>query len=607
MGTNAVSINPNVNSDGEGAFTLKGESIDLKVPESMFAGAQSVRFKFDHMSHEGFAWLINAGRERFRLGNKRDGDDETKHGLWLRYFTYDDTNDNGVIDPAEEPSIKLIDSNPIADSKITEGERAIVEFNYNHETGIAQVLKNNVVVWETPPAQQTPGTKFYLDTEDGTLIVGNAMDGDGSTTPSLYSFDAWSSACGEVPAPRVVEGSNCGEGRVTLTASGTSNGNYRWYNPEGELMENEVNENYTTAALSASQTFFVAVVESGCESEKIPVQAQIFSKPNPPQLMDAKSCGADQLTLQASGAEEGNYRWYTATDPNTPIEDAYGSSFTTPFLSETTDFYVAVVNDFCESAKVKAQAVIDEVPATPKVGDIEICEPGEIALTLEKEEGTILWWYRSATIGEVLYEDEAGFFNPTIMGDTTFYVSVRNSVCESPRVALNIRIQKSSLLNAGEDIRKFYEDSVQLKASGDGNLNEILWHPSTGLSNTNIPDPIAFPEKTTTYTVSAINSNGCEVSDHVTVFVADFPVPTAFSPNEDGLNDTWEIPYIHRYPDCEVIVYNRWGNAIFHSKGYRKSWDGWFENEIVSSGQYVYYINLNNGKEPLKGMLYVKR
>ncbi len=71
-------------------------------------------------------------------------------------------------------------------------------------------------------------------------------------------------------------------------------------------------------------------------------------------------------------------------------------------------------------------------------------------------------------------------------------------------------------------------------------------------------------------------------------------LPTAFTPNGDGLNDSWIIKNIENYNACIVQVYNRWGNKIFYSKGYNIPWNGTFNGLPLSPGAYYYFINLNS-------------
>lgn len=69
-------------------------------------------------------------------------------------------------------------------------------------------------------------------------------------------------------------------------------------------------------------------------------------------------------------------------------------------------------------------------------------------------------------------------------------------------------------------------------------------------------------------------------------------IPNAFSPNNDGINDTWILDGIENYPDAEVFIFNRWGQTIFESKGYKEAWNGKYENSYVPTATYIYTIKL---------------
>lgn len=79
--------------------------------------------------------------------------------------------------------------------------------------------------------------------------------------------------------------------------------------------------------------------------------------------------------------------------------------------------------------------------------------------------------------------------------------------------------------------------------------------------------------------------------------------PTAFTPNGDGINDSWVIYLSEPVPDMEVTVYDRWGMAVFYSKGY-KAWDGFHNDQKVPSGSYSYLIKLPN-QPPYRGSVQV--
>ena len=144
--------------------------------------------------------------------------------------------------------------------------------------------------------------------------------------------------------------------------------------------------------------------------------------------------------------------------------------------------------------------------------------------------------------------------------------------------------------DAGLDVEIPEGQSTQLLAVGGTTYD---WSPTVGLSGSTIPDPIGSPVSSTTYTVTTV-INGCTFTDQVTVEVLILIQPTnTFSPNGDGINDTWDVPGIVEYPGSEVIIYDRWGQRVFRSNGYREPWDGTNNGKELSTGTYYYYIQLN--------------
>lgn len=88
-----------------------------------------------------------------------------------------------------------------------------------------------------------------------------------------------------------------------------------------------------------------------------------------------------------------------------------------------------------------------------------------------------------------------------------------------------------------------------------------------------------------------------------------FEIPTVFTPNQDGDNDKFIIPNLHEtYPDCKVMIINRWGSKVFESTGYADPWDGTFKGEELPLGTYFYEIVSPNGDfKALKGSISIIR
>ncbi len=99
-------------------------------------------------------------------------------------------------------------------------------------------------------------------------------------------------------------------------------------------------------------------------------------------------------------------------------------------------------------------------------------------------------------------------------------------------------------------------------------------------------------------------------------------IPTGFSPNGDGIQDTWRITCLDKYPDARIEVFNRWGNRVFEKDKYGNSdvhgrtdawWDGYstnkgtFGNSILPAGTYYYILYLMEGQEPISGFVFLNR
>ena len=164
-------------------------------------------------------------------------------------------------------------------------------------------------------------------------------------------------------------------------------------------------------------------------------------------------------------------------------------------------------------------------------------------------------------------------------------------------------------VNAGADEIILQGGSIALNATaGGGNSLQYTWSPAAGLSNTTIPGPTASPAKDTYYTLEVVNEEGCSNKDEVLVKVLQTPViPNVFSPNNDGINDTWQITYLNSYPDCVVNIFNRYGQAVFHSAGYKTAWDGTYNGKLLPVGTYYYVIDTRRITRVLTGSVTLLR
>ncbi len=140
---------------------------------------------------------------------------------------------------------------------------------------------------------------------------------------------------------------------------------------------------------------------------------------------------------------------------------------------------------------------------------------------------------------------------------------------------------------------------VSMTATNTGGTTS--WYSDLGMTNLLGTGTNLLPSNTlgtTTYYVSE-NLQGCQSPmDSVVVTVKDcyeFTAPSAFTPDGDGVNDSWLISELSiRYPNNNVTIFNRWGQVLYNSDGYLIPWDGRFDNKDLPVGSYYYIIDFND-------------
>ena len=102
-------------------------------------------------------------------------------------------------------------------------------------------------------------------------------------------------------------------------------------------------------------------------------------------------------------------------------------------------------------------------------------------------------------------------------------------------------------------------------------------------------------------------------SDPIQIINKSLTFPNAFSPNGDGINDTWEIEGALTFPNNRLTIYNRWEQKVFEKSNYQNDWDG-TSNEINNSntnelpnGVYFYFFEEEPNGRLYKGFIFLKR
>ncbi len=131
---------------------------------------------------------------------------------------------------------------------------------------------------------------------------------------------------------------------------------------------------------------------------------------------------------------------------------------------------------------------------------------------------------------------------------------------------------------------------------------KIILEPDHGISTIELDNTVTYTsvgqfcglEK---FNYRICNKNGCDSASVTVKVLCQQPyIVNGFSPNGDGINETFFISGLEQFPDNELSIFNRWGSRVFKQKNYHNKWQGKYRGEDLPDGTYFYYFTYGDGK-----------
>ncbi|MDY0141860.1 MAG: gliding motility-associated C-terminal domain-containing protein [Bacteroidales bacterium] len=112
-----------------------------------------------------------------------------------------------------------------------------------------------------------------------------------------------------------------------------------------------------------------------------------------------------------------------------------------------------------------------------------------------------------------------------------------------------------------------------------------------------------------TYMLTITDANDCSFIYYIDLPETEYCISiyNTITPNNDGVNDTWIVENINRFPFNKVWIFNRVGNEVFYTENYQNDWDGTFNGKDLPEATYYYIIDLGTGKDLIKGHVTIIR
>ncbi|MFN8236888.1 MAG: gliding motility-associated C-terminal domain-containing protein [Chitinophagales bacterium] len=213
---------------------------------------------------------------------------------------------------------------------------------------------------------------------------------------------------------------------------------------------------------------------------------------------------------------------------------------------------------------------------------------------------SVLWKNGADTI--VTQNSDSIHVNNSTSGNIVFTIRFGNGCAKSGTVP--VTVHPLPVINATVDTpRTKYLHEVQLDVIHNGTLS-YSWTPAGLVSIDSIRNPTSVIKATTFFTVEVRDKKNCINRDTILVELIDecqnefIFIPTAFSPNNDGVNDCFGILSPPVLSEFKMNIFNRWGEKVFESDSPALCWDGTFKGSDAMVDSYIYVIQFRcyNGK-----------
>ncbi len=484
---------------------------------------------------------------------------------------------------------------------------------------VLQTYKTGDIASSSTPVWKQYGLFFKTPTGINTVVIRMTNNAPGGCGNDLVLDDITFRPCGALVTVsinntstnvNVCEGDNTSYTFSTMVTPAAINTFYQWQLSTDmgltwSVIPGAINATYTRMPVSGLGTYQYRIAVTQGNYVLVPSCSRVMSKPLivnqvplpvPGAANDGPVCEGSTLTLKSNIASA--YSW---SGPLNFTSTQQSPSITNASLGLNGKFYLKITSvDGC----VNIDSTIVNIIKGPFVDagvDVNICEGTSTQLKGATDANSYMWQPPFSL-------SNTQILNPIASpAETTSYVlTADNGTCKKSDSVL-VTINKKPVADAGPDKVIIAGNATTLEGSSNITDAAILWSPAFNISSATDLTPSVNPLITITYALTLSSNYGCGIStDSVLVKVfAKLFIPNAFTPNNDGLNDAWNIEALQAYPGAVIKVFNRFGQMVFTNDGAVKSWDGKYKGVIQQKGAYPYIINLKNGAPVIKGVLYL--
>lgn len=516
----------------------------------------------------------------------------------LTYTVVDDNGcmavDNITITVNPAPAINAINNGPICI-----GETLTLTENGGEATNWNWTSINGSAVFGTSTANSSTASGI-VDGEIFQVVISDANGCSDSTTTTVTVNASPTTSITPDPA-EVCAGDILAMNGNPSGGSGTFS-THAWTGAGSVSLDatNNATPNFSNNAGGSYNLIYTVIDDNGCSGADT-IDVTVFDTPVITPMNDTNVCESFTFPQIVGMNISGNASYWTGTG-GTGTEYQIGDNYA--IVGTITVFAYDGANG-CSSEE-SFNLTINELPSMTSIsGGATYCQGEAVADILVEVAGQSPWTIDYTLNG--IGQQATGITSPINLGNaagtyvlqTLTDASCPNAIVGTETITVNPIPSSPTAGTTGEFCSTVVLDDLNASGSG-GDFNWFSDAALTNLIGTGATfSPTSAVGQTSYYVTEIID--GCEGPSSevlITINVCDIVIPSAFTPDNDGIHEEWEIYNLsNAYPNHVVKVFNRWGSLLYESEkgGYdTNKWNGTFNGELLPVASYYYIIDFND-------------
>lgn len=307
---------------------------------------------------------------------------------------------------------------------------------------------------------------------------------------------------------------------------------------------------------------------------------------------DTTVCEGNYVQIEGNSSTGLTFNW-------TPAIGLNNTGILTPLANPATSTtYIlkayAAAGSGCDTLTGALQLNIMPKPLYVDAGeDVNVCEHTPIMITPMIAPDNSAFTYQWTSAHGTATDKTLEIPDPSVAQSGTYYFTVSSGICGSVSDSVQINIVSFPLPPAIEPLKVCVNEMIKKIPVTGSNLK---WYKDAlgGMPLEGAPQINTATEQVQQFYVSQSYGDCESERGRFTVTVErccdDFIfIPTAFTPNQDGLNDYFEMKVHDGTRITRVEIFNRWGQMVYLEDG-GLPWNGIFNGKVVDLGNYFYHV-----------------